>query len=199
MRTRTLVAALATVTMLAGGCGGGGSAQLRAHPRVTHRAPAGMSGMPNMSMADMHTGRRPSSSARMICGAEIRQAVQRTFALSAQPSATSTWSHRLFVCTYDLPHGSLRLAVNDATDPKVGRDYFNALRSQLAGSTTIRGAEAFGFPAFQTSDGNVVFLKDGKTLRVDAGAVSRHGLPTGFSREDAAYAVAAAVIACWTE
>lgn len=198
MRARTLVAAVATATLLAG-CGGGGSAQLHAEPGVTHGASAGMSGMPRMSMADMHAGRRPSGSARMICAAETRHAVQRTFALSVRPPATSTWVHRLFACTYDLPHGSLRLAVDDATDPEVGRAYFNALRSQLSGSRTIRGAEAFGFPAFRTPDGNVVFLKDGKTLRVDASAVSRQGLPTGFSRMDAAYAVAAAVIACWTE
>ena len=186
MRTRSLVAALATVTVavLAGGCGGGDSARMRAEP---------------MSMAGMQVRRAPSASARMICGAEIRHAVQRTFALSSPPPAASTWTHRVFGCIYDLPNGSLRLTVDDATDPSVGRGHFAALRSQLTGSTTIHGAEALGFPAFETPDGNVVFAKDGKTLRVDASTVPRPALPTGFSREEAAYAVAAAVIACWQE
>jgi hypothetical protein len=186
MRTRSLVAALATVavTMLAGGCGNGDSARMHAEP---------------MSMAGMQVHRAPSASARMICSAEIRRAVQRTFALSSPPTAASTWAHRMFGCTYDLPEGSLRLTVDDASDRNVGRGYFTALRSQLTGSATIHGAEALGFPAFETPDGNVVFLKDGKTLRVDASTVPRQALPTGFSREEAAYAVAAAVIACWQE
>jgi hypothetical protein len=186
MRTRSLVAALAavTVTMLAGGCGTGGSARMRTEP---------------MSMAGMQVRSAPSATARMICSAEIRHAVQRTFVLSSPPPASSTWTHRMFGCTYDLPNGSLRLTVDDASDRNVGRSYFTGLRSQLDGSATIHGAEALGFPAFETRDGNVVFLKDGKTLRVDASTVPRRALPTGFSREEAAYAVAAAVIACWQE
>jgi hypothetical protein len=152
-----------------------------------------------MAMAGMQVRRAPSASARMICGTEIRHAVERTFALSAPPPAASTWTHRMFGCTYDLPNGSLRLTVDDATDPNVGRGYFTGLRSQLTGSATIQGAEALGFPAFETPDGNVVFLKDGKTLRVDASSVPRQALPTGFSREEAAYGIAAAIIACWKE
>jgi hypothetical protein len=45
----------------------------------------------------------------------------------------------------------------------------------------------------------VVFLKDHKTLWVDATRVAASDLPEGTNRQDAAYGVAAAVIACWTE
>ena len=44
----------------------------------------------------------------------------------------------------------------------------------------------------------MVFRKDHKTLWVDAGRLSRGGLPTGMSRTDVAYGVAAAVVACWS-
>jgi hypothetical protein len=155
--------------------------------------------MPGMSMAVVNAANGPSASARMICGAEIRHTVQRTFDLSTPPAAVHSWAHRLFRCTYQLPHGLLRLSVNDATDPGVGRAYFTRFRGELSGATAIRGAESFGFPAVQTAGGNVAFLKDGKTLRVDASALPRRALPTGLSREQTAYGVAAAVVACWTE
>jgi hypothetical protein len=158
-----------------------------------------MSGMPGMSMPGMMAATGPSESARMICGAEIRHVVQRTFGLGSPPATVHTWAHRLFTCTYQLPRGSLQLSVEDSSDPNAGRTYFDGLHRRLSEVTTIHGAEAFGFPALQTPNGNVVFLKDGKTLRVDASALSHDELPATLSREETAYGVAAAVIACWTE
>jgi hypothetical protein len=58
---------------------------------------------------------------------------------------------------------------------------------------------SFGLPAFDSADGTVVFLKDGKVLSVDARKVAHRDLPKGFSREGVAYAVASAVIGCWSE
>jgi hypothetical protein len=57
----------------------------------------------------------------------------------------------------------------------------------------------FGFPSFETPRGDVVFLKDHKTLWVDATRLARSDLPDGATRAHVAYGVAAAVIACWTE
>ena len=56
-----------------------------------------------------------------------------------------------------------------------------------------------GLPSFATPDGNVAFLKDGKTLRVDASGLPATTLPQGSSNGEVAYAVAAAVVGCWTE
>jgi hypothetical protein len=135
----------------------------------------------------------------MICGAEIRGTVKRTFGLTNPPKASHSWANGLFSCTYALPHGALRLSVKDDLDNSAGKAYFERLRHRLPDATTLRGVQSLGFPAIETVDGNTAFLKDGKTLRVDASSVAASTLPHGFSRQDASYAVAAAVIACWTE
>lgn len=154
------------------------------------------SAMPDSSMA---TGARPSQAAQMICSDEIRDAVVRSFDLSHPPASTTTWSHHVYRCTYRLPHGELRLSVYDATSLARGTTYFAQTRSELDGAKAISGMQNFGLPAFQTADGNVVFLKDGKTLRVDASELPASAFPVGFSAQQTAYSVAAAVIACWTE
>ena len=92
-----------------------------------------------------------------------------------------------------------RLSVKDLDSAGPGRAYFDDLRRSLPVATTVKGVASYGFPAFETTHGDVVFLKDHKTLWVDAGRLTRADLPAGTSREDAAYGVAAAVIACWTE
>jgi hypothetical protein len=58
---------------------------------------------------------------------------------------------------------------------------------------------SFGFPAFETPRGDVGFIKDDKTLWVDATRLRATDLPKGRTRQDVAYGVAAAVIGCWTE
>ncbi len=93
----------------------------------------------------------------------------------------------------------LRLSVEDLDQAAPGRAAFDRLRSRLGGGRRITGVASFGFPAFETNGGNVVFLKDHKTLWVDASGVPRAALPPGISRVGAAYGVASAVIACWTE
>jgi hypothetical protein len=153
----------------------------------------------SMTDAAMHAAPRPSAAARMICSDETRDAVMRTFALSDAPGAVTDWSDQLYSCTYRLPAGELRLSVQDATNAGTGRAYYDGLRVRLPGATDIGGLQSFGFPALETPNGNVVFLKDGKTLRVDASGLPATALPSGFTAQEAAYGVAAAVIACWTE
>lgn len=135
----------------------------------------------------------------MICGPEIQGAVKRTFALSSEPSSAKDWSNRLFSCDYQVPGGQLHLTVKDLSKALSGRAYFDTLRSQLAPVTRIVGMESFGFPAFETASGNVVFIKDHKTLRVDASKLPADALPDGFTRAETAYSVASAVVACWSE
>lgn len=202
MKAPALLAVLATVTMLTAGCSAAeGGADSTSATESTVGKPVGKpSGEDGMAM-DMGSRAEPSEPASMICGAEIRQAVRRTFGLTDAPSSTPSWSQsdRVFSCTYRLPRGELALSVQDATDTKQGRAYFDRLRDRLTGATSIDGMENFGFPAFQTSSGNVVFLKDGKTLRVDASMLTDAALPQGYSRDESAYSIASAVIACWTE
>lgn len=197
MRARVLLGTVAMVAFLATGCGSQGTNG--AQPAGRNNASASAKNM-DTSM-NMGSTDRPSTPAKMICGAEIRDAVRRSFALSAQPAAKPSWSKsdRIYSCSYRLPGGNLALSVQDSLDKAKGRTYFDALRQRVPGAKTIRGMESYGFPSFETSSGNVVFLKDGKTLRVDASALPASALPSGYSREEVAFSVASAVIACWSE
>jgi hypothetical protein len=197
MNSRALLVTAATVCLLASGCGSAppsSDASPSAHPS------SGTSGH-DMSVEEMGAMAGPSPAAAMICSDEIRSVVQRTFHLARRPVPTRRWSaaNLTLACGYRLPAGTLRMTVQDARDERTGRPYFRRLRSDLPGATPIRGVQSLGFPAFETRSGSVVFLKDGKTLRVDASGIVAHGLPAGFTRAETAYGVAAAVIACWTE
>ena len=212
-RARSLAAALTLTALLTGGCAAGGSSASTPHRHAqgtdqgTHQGTdQGMKmsaeDMKNMNGMDMSAARGPSQTATMVCGREIRGAVRRTLGLAAlPPRPSSSWSgsQRLFDCTYRVRHGTLRLSVKDATDPAAGRAFYDRLRSRLPGARALEGMQSFGLHAFQATDGHVVFLKDGKTLQVDASGLSGAALPAGFSRVDVAYGVAAAVVACWSE
>jgi hypothetical protein len=157
-----------------------------------------MSGMDMSPGTDAATA--PTQTASMICGDEIRTAVQHTLGLSRAPEGVGSWANRLYRCTYRLAgRGELRLSVKDLDSNGPGRAYFDRLRASTAGAKAIAGLAGFGFPAFESPGGDVVFLKDHKTLHVDASRLTSAGLPSGITREVAAYGVAAAVIACWTE
>jgi hypothetical protein len=151
------------------------------------------------SVTRRHDG--PSEAAGMICSREIAQAVQRTFGLSGLPQATDRWADQTYTCDYQLSASTLRLSVKDVDGTTAGRDFFDDLAHRLPGAVAIKGLQNLGFPALETpsSVGSVVFLKDHKTLWVDARRVASRDLAPGFSRTGAAYGVAAAVIACWTE
>lgn len=207
MRAR-LAGTLAAWPLMLTACGGGSP-----HPDAMHEMPDGtmMSGssMPGTGPSSdgqmsAHDGRgagsgRPSATASMICGREIGDAVRRAFRLARPPLGMHSWTHRSYRCTYPLAHGDLRMSVKDLAGARPGRAYFDRLRARLPGATPIAGLANFGFPAFETARGDVVFIKDHKTLWVDATRVAGSDLPAGTTRQDAAYGVAAAVIACWTE
>ncbi len=204
MRVRTLVVTAATLAVLASGCASGDPESVRSASTGASSARSGGSADGDemqMEGMDMGSADRPSAPASMICTAEIRGAVRRTFAMRRPPTSTRDWSvrDRLLSCAYDVPGGTLRLSVQDALDDEQGRTYFEDLRGRLDGARRITGMDALGFPAFSTAAGDVVFLKDGKTLQVDATDLPARALPRGYTRSEAAYSVASAVIACWTE
>lgn len=135
----------------------------------------------------------------MVCDHEIHLAIARTFEQPSLALGVSTYEDRLFTCTYALPGGPLVLSVKDSPPGPSGRTYFKALHADDGMPRLLTGLEAFGLPSYETKDGRVVFLKDGKTLAVDAGALPEVAGPNGESRTDVAYAIAADVIGCWSE
>ncbi len=150
-------------------------------------------------MSGIAAAKRPTATARMICGAEIRESIEQTFDLQAPPSGHATWNNRLYTCTYRLPAGTLVLSVKDSLNLATGNTYFTRLQQQAEGAKPLRGLLAFGLPSYETADGTVVFLKDGKTLTADATALPVQAGPGHQSRTDVAYAIAADVVACWSE
>jgi hypothetical protein len=197
---RRLLLALVGVPVLLAGCGQSSPSGTVGDSHVTSDG----STMSADQMEAMGSGSpAPSETASMICSDDdIADAVRRKLDLPSTPVGRHTWSatRRLFTCTFRVPGGGdLRLSVKDLDTAGPGRAYFDALRSRLPAAHSITGLENFGFPAFETPRGDVVFIKDHKTLHVDASRLAASDLPAGLSRTDAAYGVAAAVIACWTE
>lgn len=205
-RSTALVAAALLAVPLLGGCGDRPARQAVVDSH--HHAGSGTHVMSDgstmkdsqMQGMDMHPNPpMPSEAAAMICGDETAQAVQRNFTVTRRPVGVDAFSDQLYRCSYQLPRGELRLSVKDLSAAAPGQAYFNQLERDLAPVSPIRGVESFGFPAFETSRGDVVFIKDHKTLWVDASRVGKADLRPGATRTEAAYGVAAALIACWTE
>jgi len=135
----------------------------------------------------------------MICSDDVAGAVQHTFGLKTAPRRTAIWSAPVFRCEYALPGGDLELTVADLDSAGPGRAWFDKLRGRLPSTTALSSMASLGFPAYETGRGDAVFLKDHKTLWVDASRVSMSELPPKLTRTDAAYHVAASVIACWSK
>jgi hypothetical protein len=208
---RRLLAALATAVVVTG-CGtttqqGGHAAPERHDPMAGMAGMAGMSGrsgtsgmeLAGMRMRAGRVGGRPSPAATMICTAETGHSIERTFGLRAVPARRPMWMPPVYGCGWALPHGTLDLAVDDATRPGQGRRRFEQLEAATPGARRLTGMAGFGLPAFESRPGMVVFLKDGKVLSVDARRVAGQDLPDGFNRESVAYSVAAGVVACWSK
>jgi hypothetical protein len=209
VRFATATTAVLGVGMLVGGCGSQHAEHAAASAHASQSVgQSGQSGQAHkhhdgmaMDMSDLSDMDGPSATAAMICSDETRDAVRRTFELSSAPRPADSWDRQqmLYTCRYDVHGSRLTLSVQDAMDVGTGRRYFDRLRSRLTDAHRIRGVQALGFPSYQSARGQVVFLKDGKTLDVDASRVPASALPKGFSRAEVAYGVASGVIACWTE
>ncbi|MCU1438822.1 MAG: hypothetical protein JWP66_1909 [Naasia sp.] len=136
----------------------------------------------------------------MVCEGQVLVAVTTIFALDARATGTWAWAEPDFTCTYDIKGEPLTLTVHDVEDPAAGEQYFADLKASLPNVTEIEGMAGLGMPSFSTPEGIVAFLRDGKTLTVDATA-----LPDGLgasgtrNREQSAYNLASAVLACWVQ
>lgn len=142
----------------------------------------------------------PSAAARMVCAGQVVDDVERIVGLSTAVEPSSTWEAPMFTCTFDLEQGPLVLEVHDADDRASGMAHFQSLRINQEGAVPLRGVLSLGLPAYETRLGRVAFVKDGKTLEVDASRlVGRMGTEGEKSRTEVAYAVATSILACWTE
>lgn len=141
----------------------------------------------------------PSEAARMVCTGQVVDDVTRIMGLEDPVEPESSWSKPTFTCTFSLPAGPLVLSVHDAPDTTVGEAHFRGLRASRSDDVPIKGVYSLGLPAYETA-GTVAFVKDGKTLEVDATALTgRLGSQQDMSRSEIAYAVATSVLACWTQ
>lgn len=146
--------------------------------------------------SDAETG--PSDAASMVCGKQTKDNISSILGLKDAPHTVTNWADKVFTCTYHLADGPLVISVKESADPKSARNYFDALKTEVRDSTPIKGLANLGFPAYQTENGSVVFLKDNMTLHVNATdlppAVGKDKIePTSF-----AYQTATTILACWT-
>lgn len=141
----------------------------------------------------------PSSSAAMICTAETHEAVQHNLGLPSPPSSTDHWAGGTYTCTYHLSGGDLVASVQDATSAAAGQRYFDAVRARTPGLHKIDGLQNFGLPGYEDAHGIVLFIKDGKTLEIDATQLPASVGTYHQSPGDVAYGLAASVLACWSE
>jgi hypothetical protein len=190
MRATWFVLTTAAAALVTAGCAGSSSGQGSAAAPTQQPAAAA-------SAATVQAG--PSAPAQMICSNEIAAAVKSVFVLTRSPARTHAWSGQTYRCDYRVGAGTLHLSVADYPDRAEGNAFFAALRARLPGAARITGPANFGFPAFQTPNGNVAFLKDGKTLRIDASALPAAVIPADLGRLGSASSTAAAVLECWTE
>ena len=134
----------------------------------------------------------------MICDGQVVTAIGSILQLEGDVTPSSAWQSPMFTCTYDIDGAPLVLTVHDISDADEGQQHFDERQASL-GASDIEGMLGLGLPSFSTGDGVVAFLRDGKTLTVDATA-----LPDGFAgdattQDEAAYAIASAVLTCWVE
>lgn len=202
---------VATIALLVGGCAtaaddtaGGGP-----EPTENHTMPDGsvMEGSEHVHDDSHDHGEAggqasgPSAAARMVCTGDVVDDVTRIMTAEATPEPSSAWTRPMFTCRFDLAQGPLVLTVHDAAQPDAGIAHFAERRAAQPDATQIRGVYSLGLPAYRAEDGLVSFLRDGKTLEVDATGLrgERFGVEGSMTRAEVAYAVASSVLACWTE
>ena len=195
--------AIAVASLMLTGCAASAAAPPQsAVSEAPHTMPDGTA-MPGSEHAAHGAGDQgahgPSEAALMVCDGQVVHAVAAILGLEEAAVPTSSWDAPTFACTYDVDGAPLVLSVHDAADAAVGEQHFAELQRSFGDAEEIEGLLGLGMPAFTTGDGIVAFLRDGKTLLVDATALPS-GLADGTrTRGEAAYALASAVLVCWVE
>jgi len=204
MKDRRWLAATAVATLLMTGCAATApQTQSGPNPESAHVMPDGtaMSGSEHEGHEAEHQNEHgPSEAAQMICAGQVVTAVANVLELGSEVSPSSSWEKPMFTCTYEIDGQPLVLSVHDATSQADGEEYFAALQNSTVNAATIEGTLGLGMASFSTGEGIVAFMRDGKTLLVDATA-----LPAGLgadkttTQSQAAYSIATAVLVCWVE
>jgi hypothetical protein len=204
MRRKAWFAAIVVAAVLLTGCATTvAETRTNPDPDSSHTMPDGteMSGSVHEGHdADHPRQYGPSEAAQMICAGQVVTAVGSILGLKSEVSPSSSWEEPIFTCTFEIEGKPLVLSVHDATDIAEGQEHFQALQDSFGNAQKIAGMAGLGMPSFTTGDGIVAFVRDGKTLLVDATA-----LPSGLghngekTQSEAAYAVASAVLVCWVE
>lgn len=135
----------------------------------------------------------------MICGQETKDDISSILALQEAPHTVSDWADSTYACTYHLAEGPLVISVKESPDPASARKYFDSLAGKIGNTEPIKGLSNLGFPAYQTDDGSVVFLKDNSTLYADATKLPNAVGPQKVTPTAFAYQVSTTILACWTE
>jgi hypothetical protein len=158
-----------------------------------------MSGSEHDAHAPMD-GDGPSEAAQMVCAGSVVTAITKILGLEEKPTPAPAWDEPVYSCTYEVDGSPLELSVHDAPEVSDGAAHFAELHARLDDAEDIEGLLGLGLPSFSTGDGIVAFLRDGKTLVVDATALPSGLGPDGSRTQDqVAYAVASAVLTCWVD
>ena len=197
------VVSLAVASLLLSGCA--------AAEGSTGRAETASAPPPSSSPAATHSGDQhaqtqsagpqmagPSEASTMICGQETKDDISSILALKEAPHSVDNWADSTYICTYHLADGPLVISVKESPDPAAARKYFDARQGKLE-AAPIKGLANLGFPAAQTPDGSVIFLKDSSTLFVNATGLAAAVGPQKVAPTDFAYQVATTILACWKE
>lgn len=214
LKARThMVASLAVASLLLSGCAAaaGSSSPVEAAaatPAATPAtappsevppsdAPPSASATATQAAGDQQAA-GPSAASRMICAQETKDDISSILALEQAPHTVDGWADTTYTCTYHLADGPLVISVKESADPAAARNYFGALGGRLH-AEPIKGLANLGFPAAQTADGSVLFLKDTSTLHVNGTGLPAAVGPQDVTRTDLAYQVATTILACWKE
>jgi hypothetical protein len=194
---------LAVASLLLSGCAAAAGSTGRAE---TASAPPPPSSPAATHSGDQHAQTQssgpqspgPSEASKMICGQETKDDISSILALKQAPHTMDEWTDSTYTCTFHLAEGSLVISVKESPGPAPAHKYFDALQDKLE-AAPIKGLANLGFPAAQTPDGAVMFLKDSSTLYVNATGLPAAVGPQKVAPTDFAYQVATTILACWKE
>lgn len=207
-QSTTWFATIAVASMLLSGCAATSAGAPAPEPAPSHTMPDGtvMSGAEHEGHeadgdeaedgVDETSDQAPSAAAEMICTGQVVTSAIPILGIADDAEPTSNWDAPMYTCTFDVDGAPLVLTVHDTTDPAAGQQHFDELQESL-GAEQIEGLLGLGLPSFSTGDGIVAFLRDGKTLVVDATALPDSIGDAARTQDEAAYAMASAVLVCW--
>lgn len=204
----TWFATIAVASMLLSGCAATSAGAPAPEPAHTMADGTVMSGAEHEGQgaevdeaedgAEAMTEQAPSAAAEMICSGQVVTSATSILGIADDAEPTSSWDAPMYTCTFDVDGAPLVLTVHDTTDPAAGQQHFDELQESL-GAEQIEGLLGLGLPSFSTGDGIVAFLRDGKTLVVDATALPDSIGDAARTQDEAAYAMASAVLVCWVD